>query len=400
MNILYLTSQYPNKYKFATPVCHYFAKDWVALGHNVKVIHNYAIFPIFFYWAAKFFKKRISKLIGNDNIDIRKLDQDCFFIVDRVNIYFRPIFKFIPHGKFPKKSINRQFSKIIDICNKDGFVPDTIIGHFHNPQIELIAKLKRYFPMANSCVVLHESPSHILKTYGLDFKEKYSKNIDVWGFRFKSLEKEFKSIFGTNYNTFICYSGLPEKFIDQSNANYKTQIRNFVFVGSLIKLKRVSDILYALEKVYPTKDFSFDIVGNGMEEKELKKITKKLNIEHEVNFLGKLPRLQVQQVLRKSDCFIMVSKSEAFGLVYLEAMGKGCITIGTKGQGIDGVIKHGVNGFLVEASNIDELVNLIEYIKQMPAKELTRISENAVNTTKNMTDSNVAKRYLKKVLEA
>ena len=43
--------------------------------------------------------------------------------------------------------------------------------------------------------------------------------------------------------------------------------------------------------------------------------------------------------------WIMISKNETFGLVYLEAMARGCITIGSRNQGIDGVINHGVNGF-------------------------------------------------------
>lgn len=49
-----------------------------------------------------------------------------------------------------------------------------------------------------------------------------------------------------------------------------------------------------------------------------------------------------------SDCFIMISKNEAFGLVYLEAMSAGCITIASRGEGFDGVIIHGVNGFYVK----------------------------------------------------
>jgi len=34
----------------------------------------------------------------------------------------------------------------------------------------------------------------------------------------------------------------------------------------------------------------------------------------------------------------MVSAPETFGLVYLEAMAKGCIVIGTKNWGIDGIV--------------------------------------------------------------
>ena len=42
----------------------------------------------------------------------------------------------------------------------------------------------------------------------------------------------------------------------------------------------------------------------------------------------------------------MISQGEAFGLVYLEAMARGCITIASRGEGFDGIIKDGINGFL------------------------------------------------------
>ena len=64
-------------------------------------------------------------------------------------------------------------------------------------------------------------------------------------------------------------------------------------------------------------------------------------------------------MIRNADCFVMVSSREAFGLVYLEAMAKGCIVIGTKGQGIEGIVKHGENGFLCKARDVNELTVLV-----------------------------------------
>ena len=56
----------------------------------------------------------------------------------------------------------------------------------------------------------------------------------------------------------------------------------------------------------------------------------------------------------------MSSKPEGFGIVYLEAMAAGCVTIGTEGQGIADIIEHGVNGFLVPADDADCIVRVIE----------------------------------------
>jgi glycosyltransferase involved in cell wall biosynthesis len=165
-----------------------------------------------------------------------------------------------------------------------------------------------------------------------------------------------------------------------------------------IPRKRVSDIIIALHKAFPLKDFELDIVGEGMERRNLEMLTQKLDLQSNVIFYGKLQRDEVQIILNKADCFIMVSENEAFGLVYLEAMANGCITIGSRGEGIDGVIQHGLNGFLCEAGNSDQLSEIIITINSLSREKLTEISQIAIETAQEMTDSKVADRYLKNVL--
>ncbi len=48
---------------------------------------------------------------------------------------------------------------------------------------------------------------------------------------------------------------------------------------------------------------------------------------------------------------VMNSRNEAFGLVYFEAMARGCIIITSRKEGFDGIIQDGVNGFLFKASD-------------------------------------------------
>ena len=90
----------------------------------------------------------------------------------------------------------------------------------------------------------------------------------------------------------------------------------------------------------------------------------------------------------------MISANETFGLVYLEAMSVGCITIASRNEGFDGIIKDGVNGFLCEAGNVNELQTIIDRIVEMTPEELQRISNNAIQTAQNMTDKIVAKQYI------
>ena len=48
------------------------------------------------------------------------------------------------------------------------------------------------------------------------------------------------------------------------------------------------------------------------------------------------------------------------GIVYLEAMNSGCITIGTFGEGVTDIIENGVNGFLANPDDVEEISDLFK----------------------------------------
>lgn len=97
---------------------------------------------------------------------------------------------------------------------------------------------------------------------------------------------------------------------------------------------------------------------------------------------------------------IMISKGEAFGLVYLEAMSRGCITIASRCEGFDGVIVDGENGFLCEAGNGKELSEIIRRINSLSSAQKQTISDNAIRTAQNLTDSIAAKLYIDHVINS
>ena len=110
-------------------------------------------------------------------------------------------------------------------------------------------------------------------------------------------------------------------------------------------------------------------------------------------------REEIKDEYDAADCMIMVSRNEAYGLVYLEAMARGCIVIASKREGIDGVIEDGKNGFLCNAGDVNALVNTIHRINMLSPAERYIISNNAINTAKKLSDKNVAKMYLDDVID-
>lgn len=399
MKLLILTSEYPNPNStFDTPVVHYYAKEWIQQGHDVSVVHFRSVFPSFFYFFAKILKTFLKKIFQTDFVPVDRLNKRVEFVHEGIDVISQPIFKIFPHFKFFNRTIKKH-AKIIyrDNLHKK-FSPDIIISHFVNPQLPLITELKKYYPNVKTSLVLHENPKVILDLFGSN-APKLLNNLDYIGFRFDDMRNVFLNIFPGERNTFICPSGIPKNYIldEVPKTKFKGERISFCFVGMLIPLKNIDILLEALHLAFPERNFDLEILGEGMlEEKILQKIAE-FQLDKCVTMLGKLSRDEVQKKMIHADVFAMISKPEAFGLVYVEAMSKGCITIGTIGQGIDGVIKDGENGFLCEARNVETLKNLFMEINQMSYQDKMRVATKAIETASSLTDSKVALDYLKKI---
>ena len=83
---------------------------------------------------------------------------------------------------------------------------------------------------------------------------------------------------------------------------------------------------------------------------------------------------------------------------YLEAMAVGCIPVASRGEGFDGIIIDGENGFLCAAGDSQELASIIKKIRNLSDEEKLRIINKAIETAVNMTDSAVARHYLEEIV--
>jgi len=233
------------------------------------------------------------------------------------------------------------------------------------------------------------------------------KNINRIGFRSERIKNEYLSIYNgskTNEDYFQILSGInneniisSEKLIKKINNPTKT----IIVVSTLIPLKNVDTLIKAFAKFNKKyNDYTLKVVGDGPERDKLEKLVKHLNITENVYFTGQLDRSIVLELMEESDIFAMVSSPETFGLVYIEAMAKGCITIGSKGEGIDGVIKDGENGFLCMPKSVDELALTFEKIVNISYDDKMKIAQNAVNTAKSLSQESLSKKYIREITKS
>jgi glycosyltransferase involved in cell wall biosynthesis len=121
-------------------------------------------------------------------------------------------------------------------------------------------------------------------------------------------------------------------------------------VARLIKQKGITDLLKALpEVINKFPDVSLIITGEGPFEDELKRESCDLGINKNIFFIGS--RLDIPELLKLFDLYVLPSVSEGLPMVLLEAMAAGCPIIATKVGGIPMAVKHGENGSLIEPKN-------------------------------------------------
>ena len=388
-SILLVTPLYPIPYpeNNATDVCHSFAKEWVKLGYNVQVIHFQPVHCYAWHMLIRLFGKQITNMVGGGNFYAKRLKHSEEYIMDDVPVLRIPVYNFIPHGRFPGKSVERFVKEVCSFLKIKGFVPDVITGHMM--PLEVLPLLKERLNV-RICMVEHGIPKKLKERYP-DYRELIS-SYDLYGFRSEDIQKRFRTEIYPVPDTFVCYSGVPSLYLkNRKERTFDSSLRSFLFVGDFIHRKYPAAIIPALKKAYPDGNFSISFIGDGPELEEIKRSAR--GVEDRIRFVGRIPRERIMDYYDSADCMIMISEKEAFGLVYLESMARGCITIASLREGMDGVIINGENGFLCEAGNSEELADVIQRINLMSPEQRRKVSVAAARTAENLSDMAVARTY-------
>lgn len=403
MKILILTNEYPNE-NYPKPdspwVVPYFARTWARQGHKVYVIVNSTKFPRSFYTLghfllAAYFTKKYS--VNAKKVSSNIWSNEFSFDDQGVCVKNLPILKFYPGGRFPMILLNKQIHKIKDFLQAENFIPDVITGHWLNPQLLLISKLKSVYRCKTAFVFHSDYDVKRIKKFKT---AHYVENIDHLGCRSLPAALVLKENLNLQSLPFVCPSGVPDEYVESALNKgehlFSVGCLRIMSAGRLVPVKMYDRLIEAAGNL--TFPYSVKIVGKGPLEKELIDQIEALGLQGKVVLPGRMERAQLQNEMRRSDVFVLIGM-EVFGLVYIEAMMQGCIVVGMKGGGIDGIIKDKENGFLCEHGETAQLVDILNYINSLSQEEKKRISNNAINTAKNYSDSLVAEKYLNTIME-
>lgn len=385
MNILILTPLYKisgrESLERNTEVIHHFAKYWVKEPDvNVRVVNTY-LNP----------GRNMAFLLKKGELKNYFTPYD--YEVDGVKVHLVEVQQIPFQNKFWSFQ-NRKIEKAVNDATKD-FKPDVVLAHFPVRYTGMIDRVCKDIP---KIAVIHYTDLWI--------SQKHAHQVEAIGHKFnaaftrsKSLLEECRKLNIKSLTDTIIYSGVP-----YAESRRKCDICfsedkpvRLLYVGKLIKRKHLDYVIEALARLRKSQDVVLDVVGEGPEKDNYAALAEKCGVVSAVHFIGKLSREQVYQCMGNADMFIMPSVEETLGLVYLEAMMNGCITVGTRGEGIDGIIEDGVNGFLVEPNSAACVYETLKKIITLSPQEVKKISANATETGRRFNEPDMAKRYLDEI---
>ncbi|MBR2283870.1 MAG: glycosyltransferase [Ruminococcus sp.] len=194
----------------------------------------------------------------------------------------------------------------------------------------------------------------------------------------------------------------PEEYLSVERRPVLTQRLNnknaakLFFTGRLVYYKGVGTLLKAMcltaDESYPCELF---IAGTGAMESELKAECSRLGLDKRVHFLGYLSDTELRQAYADCDIFILpsVERSEAFGIVQLEAMIYGKPVINTLlPTGVPHVSLNKVTGYTVPPGDFESLAGAIVRLLHNPELMREYGSAAAERVQKEFLEKDVIKR--------
>lgn len=377
MNIIVYTHHYPSPQGIGltqdTKVIHYFAQKLVEKGHRVQVVH-------LSYWPLKEIAAEHLRYLWPRTQD---------YMIEDVPVRLIQYQMLTPKRYYPEwfqaPIVNAQLRRM---KKELGWTADKVFVHFPTTftgLTEIFADCKcslgDFHNMDCSLLRERDSKGKVLR---------FIRRLNTWGCRNKRVREYLTSCGRTPVPV---YTGIEAELLGSPEeiAARKQQPGGLklIYVGQLIPLKNVDTLIEAVKRLGGKAELT--IVGDGQERARLEEMA--AGCEN-ITFTGWLPREEALQRMKQADIFAMVSSPETYGMVYLEAMAQGCIPIASRGEGFDGLIRDGENGFLLPPGDADALVALLSRMAAMPQEERCRLIDNAYALACAMTEDQTTEGFL------
>lgn len=288
---------------------------------------------------------------------------------------------------------------------------DLINSHWMIPQGLNVAIIRCFYKIPH-LMTIHAAGLFFLKRYPLgrwiaSFIVQHTERIFTGG---SYVKESLDALLGRNISAKIIPPGVhTSKFMVKEKKEivrkrFSIDAKKVIlYVGKLTEKKGVEFLIKAMKEVsLKITDVQLIIVGGGPLEKKLTNMTKELNLEKSIIFLGMMNHNQVINYYALSDVVVVPSiidehgETEGMPAVVVEAMSAGNPVVASNVSGIADVVKDGYNGFLTAPKNPQDIAKkIIEIFKTGKVK---RMRKSALETAKKYDWEIIGKRY-KKVID-
>ena len=242
------------------------------------------------------------------------------------------------------KKMNINYCSVVAGCTWDTFFNHSFIGKIVAPFSFLI--MKKY--IRKSKYAIYVTKEFLQNRYPCYCNSINASNVYITELNDEILLKRYKKI--ENYKDDHIYSLATCAAVD-------------------VKFKAQEDVIKAISKLKRKgKIFNYYLAGGG-DQKYLKKISRKYNVEKQVFFLGNLNNEQINNLLDKIDIYIQPSKQEGLPRAVIEAMNRACPVLGANAGGIPELIDK---KYLFKKGRVNEIVKKIEEILKDDMKNIAK----------------------------
>lgn len=255
-------------------------------------------------------------------------------------------------------SIFKAFNNLV----AKGFQPDIIHAHVFGVGVPAVL-LGRF----------HHIPV-VITEHSSAFPRKLLTPIDIWRAKFSLSRADIVLPVSLalqngieNYGVQANYRVVPnvvdvDTFSTNPDDKIDHELKKILFAGNLISIKGINYLLQALAELNNSRqDWHLDILGDGPEAPQYKKLCNQLGLSHQVTFHGIKTKKEVSEFMGQSNLFVLPSLYETQGCVLIEAMASGLPIVSTNTGGIPETVDREA-GILVPPGDAPALREAIEKI--------------------------------------
>ncbi|MFW9882146.1 MAG: glycosyltransferase family 4 protein [Candidatus Thorarchaeota archaeon] len=231
----------------------------------------------------------------------------------------------------------------------------------------------------NKKVVAFAHGNEFLVRTPFSLKTYYLRNLDhiiLSNRRMRSLIKRIHHLKDSNMSVVNLGLNVEDYILKENREDLRREFSisrgEFILlsVGRHVSRKRFDLVIKALSlirKFKPDLNIKYILIGDGPVTSKLKELTKALDLEKTVQFLGRTDNLIRNKYLKLSDVFVMPSVEEkesieGFGIVFLEANYFKLPVIGSYSGGVGEAIVNEETGLLIKPNDVNDLKEKILYL--------------------------------------